>query len=158
MKKTLALAMAWITTALLILPALGQESNELLDRYEAVSQALVADDLAGAQKAAADLAAKAGAESALGTHASELAKSSSLETARDHFKMLSQEAIKIGANKSGYSVATCPMVKGGEWLQKGDKIANPYLGKKMPGCGKIKAGDSALNHSTAGCCSVMTRS
>ena len=35
-------------------------------------------------------------------------------------------------------VAYCPMVQK-YWLQQGDKIQNPYYGKKMSECGRINA-------------------
>ena len=31
----------------------------------------------------------------------------------------------------------CPMVKK-SWMQKGEKVRNPYFGKAMPGCGEKK--------------------
>ena len=127
-----AVAFAVFSTA-----ASAAEAKETLAAYERVSKALVADDLTGAQKAAADLA-KADAESALAKHATELSKSSSLESARDHFKAVSDEAIKLAEGEKGFHVMTCPMVKDGEWLQSSEKVANPYMGKKMPACGAKK--------------------
>jgi hypothetical protein len=140
----------YIRIAAAILGALGivafaAENAAVLDAYEKVSQALVADDLAGAQKAAADLAGKAEANSPLAKHASELSKSDSLQSARDHFKAVSQEAIKLAEDQTGWNVMTCPMIKGGDWLQKSDQVANPYMGQKMRGCGALKKQKSAQN-------------
>lgn len=146
-----------MVAALLATPALAQENNEILNGYEQVSKALVADDLPGAQKAAGELATKMGGQGALGEHATEIAKSNSLESAREHFKALSQEAIKLGQGQKDWNVVTCPMVKDGEWLQKGETVANPYMGKKMSGCGMIKKGGSAQNAAkpNASCCGIM---
>jgi len=32
-------------------------------------------------------------------------------------------------------VMTCPMVEDGRWLQDNEKVANPYMGQRMPACG-----------------------
>ena len=123
--------------------ASAADAKATLAAYEDVSKALVADDLAAAQKAAGDLASKAEADSALAKQATALQKSSSLESARDHFKAVSEEAIKLAEGKDGYHVMTCPMVKNGEWLQTSETVANPYMGKKMPRCGAMKKDRSA---------------
>lgn len=117
----------------------AKEHNAVLDAYLKVSQALAADDLPGAKSAATDLAAKAktGGYEALASHASELAKSESIENARDHFKKASGEVVKLAEGKSGYYVMTCPMAKA-DWVQSNPKVSNPYLGKSMPNCGSIK--------------------
>ncbi len=117
----------------------AKEDNAVLDAYLKVSQALAADDLNAAKSAAANLAAKAktGGNEALASHASELAKSESIENARDHFKMVSAEATKLAEGKSGYYVMTCPMAKA-DWVQSNSKVSNPYFGKSMPNCGSLK--------------------
>lgn len=123
--------------ALLGSAAAAADPSDVLGAYDKVSQALVADNLDAAQKAGSELAAKADANSELAKHAGELAKSTSLDTAREHFKAVSQEAIKLAADKQDYHVMTCPMAKA-DWLQKDTKVANPYMGAKMPGCGSVK--------------------
>jgi hypothetical protein len=35
----------------------------------------------------------------------------------------------------------CPMAMGGDganWLSINEKISNPYMGQKMPGCGSVQ--------------------
>ena len=123
--------------------AWADDAKETLTAYESVSKALLADDLAAAQAAAGNLASAADADSALAKHATALQKSTSLESARDHFKAVSDEAIKLAEGKDGYHVMTCPMVEGGDWLQTSEKVANPYMGKKMPACGMKKKDASA---------------
>src|SRR5581483_3655448 len=108
----------------------AKEDNAVLDAYLKVSQALAADDLKAAK-------AKTGGNEALASHASELAKSESIENARDHFKMVSAEATKLAEGKSGYYVMTCPMAKA-DWVQSNSKVSNPYFGKSMPNCGSLK--------------------
>lgn len=110
----------------------GQKT--FLEHYETVRTALAADDLPAAQKAAAKLA---------GLHphpegAEALAKSASLKDAREAFKLLSAEAAKVVAKQPGYYVMACPMVKGGEWVQTTRRVANPYMGAAMLGCGAVK--------------------
>lgn len=134
----------------------AKEDNTVLDAYLKVSQALAADDLNGAKSAATDLAAKAktGGNEALVKHASELAKSDSIENARDHFQMASAEATKLAEGKSGYYLMTCPMAKA-DWVQSSQKVSNPYLGKSMPTCGALK---EQKKTSSAGCmfCPIFT--
>ncbi len=139
------------------LVAFAAEGTAVLDSYEKVAQALVADDLSSAKKAAADLGGKAEPGSALSKHAAELSKSNSLQAARDHFKTVSGEAVSMAKGQKDWNVMSCPMVKGGDWVQKGDKVANPYMGQKMPGCGGLKKDKSAQNSSGAtSCCWMMT--
>lgn len=150
MKSYIPGIFAFIAGAVLFaahLPA--KEDNAVLDAYLKVSQALAADDLKGAKSAATDLASKAktGGNEALSNHASELAKSDSIEKAREHFKMASDEATKLAEGKSGYYVMTCPMAKA-DWVQSNPKVSNPYLGKSMPNCGAVK---EQKKSSRAGC-------
>jgi len=117
----------------------AKEDNAVLDSYVKLSQALAADDLNGAKSAATDLATKAkmGGNETLAHHASELAKSDSIQKAREHFKMASSEAAKLAEGKAGYYLMTCPMAKA-DWVQSNSKVSNPYFGKSMPNCGSLK--------------------
>jgi len=121
-----ALALVAPATPLSAAP-LTDQNKQFLANYEKVHQALVADDLATAKKAAADL----------GAPGSDLAKSDSLEQARTAFEKLSGEAAKLAAGQSGYYVMHCPM-KNKDWVQTSDKVANPYGGKEMVSCGEVK--------------------
>ena len=106
---------------------LTDHDKQFLAAYDKVHRALVADDLAGATKAAANL----------GPSGSELAKSKSLEEARAAFAKVSEEAAKLAAGQPGYYVMHCPM-KNKDWVQTSDKVANPYGGAGMISCGEIK--------------------
>jgi hypothetical protein len=130
--------------AVLATPALARQATSdeaaCLNAYHQVHDALAKDDLAAAKKSAIDLAVKATAAKCPTTpkHAEELAKSDSLEKAREHFKAISQECIKMMAGVDGEYVFTCPMAKA-DWLQTENKqVSNPYMGKKMPTCGELK--------------------
>ena len=144
MKTILNLSVSLVIAALVAAPALGrQATNEeaaCLKAYHQVHDALAKDDLAAAKTSAADLAEKATAAKCPSTpkHAAELAKSDSLEKAREHFKAISQECIEMMKGVDGQHVFTCPMAKA-DWLQTDSKqVSNPYMGKKMPTCGEIK--------------------
>jgi hypothetical protein len=131
-------------------------NDPVLDSYVAVAGALAKDDLAAAKKAADSLAetAKAEKQTVLAEHAGMIASSDSLDAARSHFKMVSEEAVKLAADKDGYYVFICPMAKA-EWVQKTTKVQNPYMGQEMPGCGSLKSGKSgSMPHamSMGGCC------
>ena len=114
-------------TALLSAAELTDQNKQFLSAYEKVHQALVADDLSGAQKAATDL----------GPTGADLTKSKSLEEARAAFEKLSAKAKQLTAGQPGYYVMHCPM-KNKDWVQTSDKPSNPYFGKQMPGCGEVK--------------------
>lgn len=144
MKTILNLSLSLAIAALIAAPALArQASNEeaaCLKAYHQVHDALAKDDLSAAKTSATDLAEKATAAKCPTTpkHAAELAKSDSLEKAREHFKAISEECIKMMKGVDGQYVFTCPMAKA-DWLQTDSKqVSNPYMGKKMPTCGEIK--------------------
>ena len=105
---------------------LTESDKRVLANYEKVHAALVADDLAGAKKAASDLDAAGVA----------LAQSEALDAARAAFVVLSDQAVKIAAGQPGYYVLHCPMVKH-DWVQTSKTVANPYGGKRMVTCGEI---------------------
>ena len=125
------IALSAIAFSLTVAPLSGAEltdqNKNFLAGYEKVHHALVADDLAGAKKAAGQL----------GSQGTELAKSKSLDEARTAFAKLSDEAKRMVAGQPGIYVYHCPMLKK-DWVQTSDKVANPYGGKDMVDCGKIQ--------------------
>jgi uncharacterized protein DUF3347 len=144
MKRTLSTIICILAAGLLPAPAWArQASNEeaaCLKAYHQVNDALAKDDLAAARKSAGELAEKATAAKCATTpqRAAELAKSDSLEKAREHFKAISEECIKMAAGIEGQFAFTCPMAKA-DWLQTDSKqVSNPYMGKKMLTCGEMK--------------------
>ena len=144
MKRTVALIISVLTTALIAAPAIAREASKeeaaCLKAYHQAHEALAKDDLAGAKQAAGALAEKASAakSDSIAKHARELAKSDSLESAREHFKEISAESVKMASGVDGQYVFTCPMAKA-DWLQTDSKqVSNPYMGKKMPTCGSLK--------------------
>jgi|SRR5882724_13494021 len=121
-----AVALVAFASPLSASPLVDQDKKFLV-AYEKVHAALVADDLAGARKPAAEL----------GTAGDELSKSTSLDEARKAFSKLSAQAEKLAAGQTGFYVVHCPMLNK-DWVQTSDKIANPYGGKDMTTCGEIK--------------------
>jgi len=112
----------------------------MLEGYAVVSTALYKDDLAAAQKAASGMV-KHDKHSAMAKHAQAIADSKDIETARMHFKMLSDVAIPIAKQEKTMHQMHCPMAadgKGADWPQQSaDEVQNPYLGARMPHCGKM---------------------
>lgn len=133
-----------------------------LTSYEQVRAALASDNLDGAKQAAAALTEQAAAikNDPIATGADALAKSSDLETARKHFKTISQGIIPLVKDKPGYYVIHCPMANA-SWVQTDKTVQNPYYGKAMLRCGNIqgnisstkKAAPETPAHSAGhGCC------
>ena len=123
-----------------VAPASAQDkaAAAAFDHYEQIRVALSADTLADvAQHAAmlAEIAEKVGGAAAKAS-AQELVKATSLDDARAHFGDLSVLLVpKFQAEKiPGASAYICPM-KQKPWMQRGDRIANPYFGKAMSACG-----------------------
>ena len=144
MKKVLSTITCILAAGLFAASASARQATSeeaaCLKAYHQVYDALAKDDLATAKKLAGELAEKAAAAKCSTTpqRAAELAKSDSLEKAREHFKAISEECIKMAAGVEGQYVFTCPMAKA-DWLQTDSKqVSNPYMGKKMPTCGEIR--------------------
>lgn len=118
----------------------------LLDPYFRIQDALV-DDRIDTIKADAALVGKSAATlgedgKGIAAAAAELEKAGSISDARLAFGKLSDAVIayseRTKENPGGDVVAMyCPMVKK-SWMQKGEKVRNPYYGKAMPGCGEKK--------------------
>ncbi len=132
-----AVAVAWSADAL----------TGIVDPYLRIQTALVNDRLGGI-KADAEVIAAEGAK--LGTAAGELqaaakelVAATDLKGARTAFGKLSDALLKYAETMKSsigpdVKVAYCPMVDK-SWVQKGDKIANPYFGQSMPTCGEFKS-------------------
>jgi hypothetical protein len=117
----------------------AENPSTLIPRYEKISAALVADDFAGAQAAARQLAAEADkfhrAGIAAAAHA--VARAGGLAAARAAFKTLSNETIALARQQKGFFIMTCPMAQA-DWVQSTRAVANPYFGQAMPTCGTVK--------------------
>jgi hypothetical protein len=128
----------------------GDPVLALLDPYFRIQTQLTSDSTEGI-KSDAELIAKGAHElgdagKGIATAADTLGTTSSLPEAREAFSKLSDAVIAyadgVKAN-TGSDVNTmyCPMVKK-SWMQKGDKVRNPYGGKAMLDCGEKKKKNS----------------
>ena len=118
----------------------------VLDNYLSIQASLASDSLQGLPQSASTIAQSVQNDSAkalptnVAKQAGSLAKARDLESARAAFKGLSESMIKyVKANNiTGLHEAYCPMARA-SWLQAGEQINNPYMGRSMPGCGQFKS-------------------
>jgi protein SCO1/2 len=117
----------------------------IVEPYLRIQTALNLDNLADAKKDAglvADQAAKLGAAAAaMQAPAQALQQAPDLKAARAAFGKLGDALMKQAKASGaplgdGVKVAYCPMVQK-HWLQKGEKIRNPFYGKEMSDCGRL---------------------
>ena len=129
--------------------------DTLVEPYLAIQKGLSSDDLKTAQVGAnsfleamkeAPQEGEAQEEAAdLSDPAKVIAEASDIKAAREAFLELSHEMIPlvqhVGTTKdTALFVAHCPMAfgkKGGDWMQSGETVANPYFGNMMLHCGSI---------------------
>ena len=121
--------------------------NELLPHYFALQSALAADDLAAARAALGDLMSVTGHQGELPDLIHTMLAAEDLEALRrPHFETLSNAFIAaVAANaenlESPVYRMNCSMVypdRGADWLQKNDKLLNPYYGSMMLRCGTVE--------------------
>ena len=117
------------------------DSNAVLkafEHYEKVRVALSADKLDDVAPHAKELAAAiepvGGADAKKAADA--LATAKTIDDARKHFGDLSTAVVPVfqAAAIPGTTAYMCEMKKK-PWMQKGDKVENPYYGKAMLTCG-----------------------
>ena len=124
----------------------SETMKAIVGSYLEIQGQLATDKIDGIKAPAAALAARA---EALGTGGAAIAKaakaigaSTDIKVAREAFAALS-DAVIVAARAEGWKdlgdtrLAFCPMVKR-SWLQKGEKIRNPYFGSTMLECGEFK--------------------
>lgn len=122
------------------LASAAEQEQQILKQYEAVSAALVADNLSQAQAAAKELARAAQAvdKEELANGARQVAQSGDLAAARQHFATVTGKAIPVAATSDDeYFLFECPMVEDGRWIRSEREVANPYMGQRMPKCGEL---------------------
>jgi len=115
----------------------GQQAKPTVSlKYVAAQEALAADDFAKAKTALTDLAKESQGE--VKARAQAAADAANIAAMRKAFKPLSAAVIQMSLPE-GHVVAFCPMYEGGaSWVQKGQKVSNPYYGKSMLTCGEVK--------------------
>jgi len=143
MSRLLTLALVVFTLAAVAVPLQAADvPAPLLDAYLKIGTTLAADKVDGVPAAAQAIAAEAKKLGAPGAAtlaaADKIAAAADLKATRTAFGDLSDAVIALaGTSPGGAKRAYCPMVKK-YWLQKGDKIENPYYGSQMLRCGEFK--------------------
>jgi hypothetical protein len=126
--------------------ALTQSVKSVFDNYLKIESALANDSTVGIGFNASEIARIVRSDSAnafpakVAKQAEILAGMRNLSSEREAFKPLSRSLIQYLTehNLSGaYTEIYCPMAKA-SWLQKGDKIDNPYMGPSMRSCGQVQ--------------------
>jgi hypothetical protein len=112
----------------------------IVTAYDVLRESLATDDLAATQAAAKQVASLG--EGALAKFATDVAAATDLDQARRSFGELSREYIALlGAKPDldpGKTLVAfrCPMAEGyKKWVQFGEPMRNPYMGKRMLECG-----------------------
>jgi Cu(I)/Ag(I) efflux system membrane fusion protein len=120
--------------------------KSVLDHYLKIQSALTNDSIDGVASNASAIGSAVRGDSMkmlspeVADQADALAKAKDVAVAREAFKPLSKSLIQYlnDHNVTGaYVEVYCPMAKA-SWVQKGEKIDNPYLGASMRGCGEIQ--------------------
>jgi hypothetical protein len=125
----------------------------LLTSYERISNALANDDLRTAHQEARTFRTvcqmvcdKNGGDQAkeCKPHLQAFLDEKEIDKAREHFKKISAEVIKLAQKEEGYLVMTCPMAgENADWVQSSREVRNPYHGSRMLRCGSVKAEQQA---------------
>lgn len=134
-------------------PATLEYARAALETAEGLRAQLAADTLDGVPARAAELGTALGEGArALGTTgpvhafqdgaraAERLARATTLAEARAAYADVSRVLVTVAAAdprlQEGWRVFECPMVKGyNRWVQRAEKMANPYMGQRMLACG-----------------------
>jgi len=117
------------------------EFSMIISSYFEIKDALISDDSEAAQSAAKKMAK---IDSDITSFANAIAGSNDLMEQRKNFSKMSASLYAKAKNKNLENTLYwnyCPMAIGGDganWLSMNDKIRNPYMGQKMPGCGSVK--------------------
>ena len=140
-------------------PAVTSNVNDIVSHYIHIKNALINSNAAEAKSGASmllDVLKKTDKSlfpaeqkeeydkhiSAVKEHAEMIEKGKEVEEQRMHFAELSDHVYELvrafGGGQTLYH-DHCPMYNNGsEWLSESKEIKNPYMGPKMPGCGKVE--------------------
>lgn len=135
-----ALAGGVATAAIGPQAAHGARLAPVIDGYLAAHAGLFADDLAAVHKAAKALATAAKGQADIAKAARSMAGATDLKAARVAFGEASKALLTVlaahPAAAAGLHAFRCPMTKTyKKWLDRQDKVRNPYMGQRMPHCG-----------------------
>lgn len=119
------------------------DMSPMMASYMDIKNALVSDNAEKAGKTASemmDMVEMDDMKNSLKT----ISSSDDLKQQRMAFSDLSKQMYnmaKMGKMKEMMYWNHCPMAmdgKGANWLSMNEKISNPYMGQKMPGCGSVQ--------------------
>jgi hypothetical protein len=127
-------------------PPLQPRERLMLTNYEQVRVSLAHDDLTTAEQLAAKMAREFGDWMTVSSSVQRIADSDSLESARNAFAKLSQEAIRLADRHPEYLILRCPTDcpekcvncrsnEFGSWVQIDTAVGNPFMGTASPNCG-----------------------
>lgn len=122
---------------------MSQETDfkSIMASYSSIKDALVADDSETARQKAKELMKMS---PDMQRSAKAIAESDDLSEQRKYFSELSSMMYQMAKNGNLDAPIywnNCPMAlngQGANWLSMNEKIRNPYMGQKMPGCGSIQ--------------------
>jgi len=123
----------------------------LLEPYLAMHRALSLDSTEGVSEAAQGVSAEAARLGAAGeplqAAVAKLPASADVKVARAVFGKLSDAILALAKESNAaigdeVRIAYCPMVQK-SWLQRGDRVQNPFYGKSMSECGRITSASAA---------------
>ena len=119
-------------------------SNDLLNNYLTIKDALVATDYSATQKAANEMLKSEHPDQLKGSLMT-IANSSDIDGQRAAFENLSKAMYELvserSSNESIIYKQHCPMAfnnKGAYWLSTEKEIMNPYFGDMMLHCGSVQ--------------------
>jgi hypothetical protein len=141
-------ASALFSAAPIAITSAAEPLKTIVESYLRIHAQLAADKTDGVKPAATEIVKQAEAMgsggAAIAKAAGSVAAAGDLKTAREAFGPLS-DAVKAAVDASGpasakelgLKLAFCPMVNR-SWLQKEEKLRNPYYGSAMLECGEFK--------------------
>jgi hypothetical protein len=142
MKRLIAAAFVVVVAASGVQASASVET--VIAAYLEIQSALANDSIEGVPPAARRIGEAAGKMGASGAPivkaAGMVADAKDIKAARDAFGPLSEAVITaVKADPAAHDVklAYCPMAKA-SWLQKEEKIRNPYYGSSMLSCGEFR--------------------
>ncbi|MBI0398055.1 DUF3347 domain-containing protein [Cyclobacterium marinum] len=123
--------------------AMQSAMSPIMTSYLEIKDALVSDNQEKASNAAKSMMEMSEMED-MQSSLKGIADSQDLKEQRKFFSELSGQMYNMA--QSGDMSETmywnhCPMAMGGDganWLSMSEKISNPYMGQKMPGCGSVQ--------------------
>jgi hypothetical protein len=143
--KSLSAAAAILALAISVAEA-SESLKKVVAAYLEIQTQLAADKIEGVKGPAASIVKDAGAMGTAGTGivaaAQTLEQAPDLRKAREAFGKLSTAVIDAakaagGKDLDGLKLAYCPMARN-SWLQKEERLRNPYYGSLMLECGEFR--------------------